>query len=65
MNQGLTADEFARETEAKSKKKTKPKKDPLAGLPPDKRAAVEATKQLYMTWQAPIQTLSKVRDSPL
>lgn len=59
MNQGLTADDLAKEAEKKKPKKKK--KDPLAGLPPDRRAAVEVTKAMYKRWVAPIQTLGKVR----
>eukprot|EP00803_Ostreobium_quekettii_P008826 evm.model.scf_2565.1 EVM.evm.TU.scf_2565.1 scf_2565:1050-6339(-) len=40
-------------------KKEKARVDRLAGLPPDRRAAIEATKALYQKWQAPMDALSK------
>lgn len=45
----------------KSNKMTKqPKKDPLAGLPIEKRAAIVVTKELYQKWEKPINALEKV-----
>ena len=48
------------ESVQKETKKKKVKKDPLAGLPLDKRAAVTATKELYQKWLAPMNALEKV-----
>ncbi|GMH33678.1 hypothetical protein BSKO_01512 [Bryopsis sp. KO-2023] len=58
MNQGISAEELAA-SEKKKKKKKKVKKDPLAGLPLDKRTAVEVTRELFKMWLAPMQALSK------
>ena len=42
-------------------KKKKERVNKLAELPVEKRAAIEATKELYKKWQAPMDALAKVR----
>lgn len=54
------AQELPEEAQKAVAKSKAPKKDPLAGLPIEKRAAVMVTKELYQTWANPISTLEKV-----
>ena len=64
MNADITsaarlAQELPEEAQKVVAKAKKPKKDPLAGLPIEKKAAITAVKELYQQWANPISTLEK------